>query len=89
MEYINYLKEKREFHDALIEFIEKQSHTEVDIQNIKRLINEQKIQENKQKLKECLVLILKISNHYHRTADFYEYIEKILLILKEFIQNHF
>ena len=51
-------------------------------------LDEQKINENKQKFKSFLYLIVNISNNFHRTGNFYNKIDQILLYYRKTIQNY-
>ena len=60
-----------------------------DIEKIIKLITTNKLIENKYELKSFLQLIYSISNNHHRSSDFFQKIEKLLLNIITNIKQNF
>lgn len=84
-----YFKEMKYIHEIFLDFLQSEDSERSQLQKINKYFDEQNIRQNKSKLKLILHLISKISNHYHRSSDSINKIEKILKILKNDIISKF
>ena len=82
-----YLEINKNIQRKIIEFLEHDSNTEENYQNLIQLIDENKIKEDEFKLQELLHLISIISSHHHRSLDFFPKIERILLNFQKEIKQ--
>lgn len=65
-------------YNQLLAFLDEEKDEEANYTKLINSLNQIKIKEDRSKLREFLHLILSISNDHHRTANFFEKIEKIL-----------
>ena len=82
MDVNEYLKKMKEIQQNILDFIDQNDDIETNFQNLNYIFDEQKIGSNKHDLKLILHFILKISNNHHRTACFFNKIERILKFFK-------
>ena len=76
---LQHLEINKNIQRKILEFLEHDSDTEENYQNLIQLIEENKIKEDEFKLQELLHLISIISSHHHRGLNFFSKIERILL----------
>ena len=88
MEYQEYLNEKNEMYDTIIEYIEKEEEEEINYYQLTNILETQKICESKDEIVLFLHIIIKICNNHHKGLNFYEKIEKIFQYLFEHIQRY-
>lgn len=86
MEYQEYLSQKREIYDAIIQFIENEDS---NIQDLIILLEKHKIQENLEESALFFRLIIYISNNHHRSLNFFNKFEEILQFFNEYIKKAF
>ena len=84
-QYLNMMKELQQ---AFLNILDDERDSQ-DYSRIKEIINDESILKNQYIMKPILKLILKISNNYYRTFNFFPKIEKILLIFKDQILQIF
>ena len=89
MEIQKYFELNKESQYALLNFIEEEMATDAKFQELIIFIEEKKIKENKEILKDFLQLISSISINHHRNCDFFAKFSKILIHLKEDIKQAF
>lgn len=87
MIYQEYLSEKREIYDVLIQFIEDESENDYNFQELLDIFNRQKIQETEEELSLFFRLLVQISNNHHRFPIFFEKIKRILQYFQEIIKK--
>ena len=86
------MTEKMQQYYDLMKDVEENILTYIDENNQKSFfnyLNEQKIAENKQIFKSFLYILVHISNNYHRTKNFYDKIDQILIKYKISIQTFY
>ena len=84
-----YLDTMRNIQENLLVFLEDDSNTEENFQNLLKILDDQRINENRQNFKLLLHLIVKISKNHHRGPNFFSKIEKILRNFKIDIGKYF
>lgn len=84
---LNYLDKMKRIQEHFLRIIEINNYTEFD--ELIVFLNEQKINENKDILKDFLYLIAKITQNHHMTFDYFFRMEKLLSNFKEPIKNSF
>ena len=90
MEIKDYLKNKKAIQKSILEYLNDESNTEENYQNLINILNEdQNIREYRSEFQEFLLLLSKISKHHQRTPDFISKITKTLLIYKAEIKQTF
>ena len=88
MEIQQYLSQKKDIQKGLLSFIECEHEIEEKYINLINIIKDQKIQQDPQELQMFLSLLVNITNH-KRTSNFYERLEKILLMFQNEIKQSF
>ena len=83
----DYVKQQKSIQDNLLMYIDNDVDHNDDYINIITFIDKQNILENPDDIREILYLISKISKNHHRTINFFEKIENILLYIKESIKK--
>ena len=83
-QYLNIMKKLQQ---TFMDILNNESDSQ-DYSPIKEIINES-ILNNRYSMMSILKLILKISNNYYRSLNFFQKVEKILLYLKDQIQQFF
>lgn len=73
----------------LIEFIDEEANIEESYENILLLFYEEKIQEDQHELTELLQLLSAISCNHSRSSNFFEKIERIIVLLQDSILKYF
>ena len=84
-----YLDKIKSLQSCILNYIDHDYNIEENYQNILRLIEDQKIQNNRQDLQLLLYLLDRIANDHFRYPRFFEKIEKIIRIFKKDIQQLF
>ena len=84
-----YIEQKKEIQNTILDFLQNSIETEKSFDDLQRLINEQQILSDRQEFEQFLRLLLSISNNYHRSNNFPNKIERILLFLKDFLVKTF
>ena len=79
----------RNIQDNILNFLDKSDDNEENYQIITDIFEYQKINENIQKIKLVLKLLLKIAKNHHHETDFYAKIFKIILYFENQIVNYF
>ena len=74
---------------ALLKFVEDEANTEENYDNFLKIIADQKIIEDRYKLKSLLQLINSIGNNHQRVYNFIDKIEQILIHIKKSIISFF
>ena len=69
---------------SILEFIEKETISCEDFQDLISILNQQKITKNIEDLREILQLLVKISRNHHRGLDFFKRIEQVILYYQKF-----
>ena len=87
MEYQEYLKNKRSIQSILIGFLDSDTSSEEDYQNLIELLEELRGQTDQYDIEEVLHLLTKIANNHYRNSHFFEKIERILKIFEEQLNN--
>ncbi|KAK8865390.1 hypothetical protein M9Y10_010935, partial [Tritrichomonas musculus] len=81
-----YIQKMKMLQDNLLQILDTNND---NYENFQDIIHKSKILENKYEFKSFLHLIFKISNHHHRTVDFFIKIEKIFQLFKYDITKFF
>ena len=90
MEYLEYLDERNELYNVLLQYIESDEGDEnYNIQNLIDNFQKQKILQNQDEATLFLRTFIGICNNHHRSSGFDQKIEQILQYFKEFIKNSF
>ncbi|KAK8857658.1 hypothetical protein M9Y10_016064 [Tritrichomonas musculus] len=89
MDFQSYIDKKIEVQNSILLFIDDKKDIKANFQNLTNFLNNPKLLEDQQELKEILYLISKITKNHHRDEDFFNKIEKILLLIKDPIQKIF
>lgn len=84
-----YFIQMNEIHNLIIIYFDKMGENESEFQTFISYIQDHKIDSDKQKFKSILYLISKFSMHHHRSKDFFEKIDKILIFYKSTINQNF
>ncbi|KAK8891546.1 hypothetical protein M9Y10_028759 [Tritrichomonas musculus] len=84
-----YLKRMKAIQKNILDFIEKDSFSEEDRQQLFIFFENQKIANNISEIEEILLLISKISKYHHRTPDFFSKIKEILIFFKDSMKKNF
>ena len=74
---------------SILEFIEKETISCEDFQDLISILNQQKITKNIEDLREILQLLVKISRNHHRGLDFFKRIEQVILYYQKEIHENF
>ncbi|KAK8850236.1 hypothetical protein M9Y10_018361 [Tritrichomonas musculus] len=74
---------------VLLEFIDNELNSEESYEKFIQVITDQKIIEDRYKLKSVLQLINSISSNHQRNLNFIDKIERILTLFKKDIQNYY
>lgn len=82
-----YFEQMKKIQIIILSYLENDNET--FYQNFIQYYQDQKIQENKQQIKAILYLLEKIAKHHHRSNNFFEKIEKILIFLESSIKQSF
>lgn len=82
-----YIRLKKELHDFLIQLLEKDDFSDQDNQDLIDFINSQNYLENREEFIYFLILLVNISNNYHRGPNFIKNLENIILCLEELIKQ--
>ncbi|KAK8840293.1 hypothetical protein M9Y10_030848 [Tritrichomonas musculus] len=83
------LHEIKDIEHNFLDYLENQVSQEVDFQDLINYLFDQKLREDKYKLKSMLHLISRISAGHHRSIFFFSKIEQILNIFKKEIKQNF
>ena len=89
MDIRNEIENMKSIQCAVLKFIEEETNTEENYKNLINLIRDQKIKEDRHKVKSMLRLINNISNNHQRVSDFINKIEQILTYFKTEIVKYF
>ncbi|KAK8845821.1 hypothetical protein M9Y10_020744 [Tritrichomonas musculus] len=89
MDINEYLSKMEVLQQALISFIDSESEMEENFQILLQIFEDHKIRDDRNELKLFFKLITKISNHFYRPRNFFEKIEKIILLFKKEIIEKF
>lgn len=82
-----YLEKIKSMQCKILDYLDSNNNNEENFQNLVELFDKHKIRENKHELKILLILLSKISSHHYRYLDFFNKIEKILLLFKDEIKQ--
>ena len=85
MELEQYIAEKTDLYQKLLEFID--DGGEEEYQKLEKALESQKIKENQPEIRIFIGLVSKICNNHHRLDNFFNKIEKILFFMKEVIKQ--
>lgn len=93
MDLRNYIEEKKQLQLSILSYLHQENTEEEDnYENLSKLIHDQKIAENKNKLTAYLHLISIISSDHKRTNDFQSKIEQLISLftneIKKYYQNY-
>ena len=79
----DYIEEKRDFLNAILEFLEKETSSIDEYQDLTKFCS------NRNELSLFLHLISKISENHKRNPDFFNKIEKLILLFEEEFKTQF
>ena len=82
-----YIEKMKLIHNSILKFLDDDDDIEENFQNLKKLIEDQKILQNNDDIKLILNLLSVLSNNHHRNQFFFSKMEKILLIFKSNIMT--
>ena len=77
----DYFEQKKVIQNALLEYLQDTCEPEVSFYLFTKILEKQKIQNDRQELEHFLQLLLKIANNIHRAEGFSNKIERILQFL--------
>lgn len=83
-----YLDEMKTIQCNILDFIDDEINKEENFQNIQIIFEDENFCCTLNKLKLVLRMIANISNDHHRELDFFDKIEKIIILLKENIKKY-
>ena len=66
----NYLKKMKSIQKNIIEFIEKESTSDEDFQNLIKDIDSQKYEDDGEKTRQLLLILNNVSENHHRDQNF-------------------
>lgn len=89
MDVQQYLERMKVIHEQLLKYIENDQNSNENYQNLIKILDDQKIRENKYELKSLLNIISRISNHHRRIPDFFIKIDQLIQHFKSDITNYF
>ncbi|KAK8876181.1 hypothetical protein M9Y10_006371 [Tritrichomonas musculus] len=89
MQIQQFLAKMNEIQTNVLTFIERDTNSNEDFENLKLFLNSSQIKLNRQELREFLLLINNISANYSSYPTFYEKIERIILIFRTEIQQFY
>ena len=78
MQIQQFLAKMNEIQTNVLTFMERDTNSNEDFENLKLFLNSSQIKLNRQELREFLLLINNISANYSSYPTFYEKIERIL-----------
>lgn len=84
-----YLEKMKDIQKAILNFIEKENTIKDDYKIIIKYLDDNEIQEDYHDFNAILRMIIHISNHHHRTPNFFNKIEHILSSLKGGIEKFY
>lgn len=84
-----FLHKMRMLQKSVLSYLDCQTDRENEFQNVLSLVDDFHIREEKHELKAFLHLLLNLSINYKRSIDFYESIEKLVLLFKVEIPQFF
>lgn len=84
-----YITEMKLIHKNILDFVDSDEDLESKYEELGRVLNPTQIKKNKFGLIEILYIILCIANKHYRSYNFFDKIERMLLLLKEDIKNTF
>ena len=84
-----YLNEMKTIQNFFLNYINNEANVEENYQNLIQILDDIKIYENQHKVKSLFYLTIKISNNHYRGSDFFNKIEKILLLFKDKMKKYF
>ena len=88
MDFDEYLSKKKSFHKYFLDYINNEENCEENYDIVINLINEYEIKEDINEFRLFLHFIDDISNNHYRTKNFFQKIEKIILLFKEEFQKY-
>ena len=89
MQFQNYVEEKKQFYDILLEYIESETNNEDDFQPLKDILETKNIGGSRDELEDVLHLLLKLSKNHFRQPTLFSKIEQILTFFTEDIKQTF
>ena len=89
MNISEYLENKKQLYEKIIEFIDEEDIAENCFDNIIKILNDFNLGKDQTELGSFLSLISSISNNHYRSQLFFKKIEFILLHFKDQIKQHF
>lgn len=84
-----YIDKMEKMHKVLLYYIEDEDNKKDSFDKLKHQLYDQKVRENKFKLKTFLYLISKIANEHYRSIDFFTKIENVMKIFKDDFKKYF
>lgn len=89
-QYINkYVDDMEMIQQNLIIFLNDEDEVELKFHILQNKIDDLQIHDDEYKVKLLFHLILKISENYHRTSDFFDKIERVLLLFEDDMNKYF
>lgn len=89
MSFEESIEKMKRIQSILLQYLEEEINVEENYENFLIIISEQKINNDKSKLKELLRLINKIGNNHQRVSNLIDKIEQILKYFKKAISKYF
>lgn len=84
-----YFEELRQVQESLLVFLDNQTNTEGNFQNLINILDNLKIREDRHKTMSILHLILEIANNHYRYPNFFTKIDQVLQLFKDCVKNFF
>ena len=89
MDIKEYIDNKRKIQRAILSFIDEEEESETKYREISTLLADPSLTQNKEELKQVILIISNISNNHHRTTDFFDKIGRIIKLIKDDLKNNF
>ena len=85
----DYIEKMKKVYQDLLNYIDKEDGNEEQFQNLIQTIQDHNITSNRYDLKTFLYILASISTNHHCYPHFFEKIEKIILMYKQYINKNF
>lgn len=84
-----YLAEMIDIQQHILEYLDDETNSNKNYQNLKDIFEKINIHDNQYELKSLLHLLLKISNNHHQKANFFDKIDQLLQLFKDDIKRYY
>ena len=84
-----YITQMKKIDESILQFLENDTKSDINFNNLCQILEEYNIKEDKCKLKEFLRLLSHIANNHHHTNNFFDKTKQIIALYLEDIKRHF